>query len=95
MLSLILVVLALTVVPFGTVLFIGRVAVVIGVGAAVAIVEWVWAYSDNADPTSGSEWTGVALVAWTGLFALIGFGLWVAGATLGAATRQRANRGRI
>jgi hypothetical protein len=94
-LSLILIVLALTVVPFTTVLLIGRVAVVIGVGAALAIIEWAWAYSDSSDPASGSEWTGVALVAWTGLFALIGFSLWVAGATVGAAARQRVNRGRV
>ena len=95
MLSLILIVLALTVVPFAIVFLIGRVAVVIGVGAALAIVEWVWAYSDSSDPTSGSEWTGIALVAWTGFFALIAFSLWVAGATLGAVARQRANRGRV
>ena len=94
-LSLIPIVLASTVVPFATVLLIGRVAVVIGVGAAFALIQWVWAYSDSSDPTSASEWTGVALVALTGFYALIAFSLWFAGAPVGAAARQRANRGRI
>jgi hypothetical protein len=81
-------------VPFALVLLMGRPAVVIGIGAALAVVEWLWAYADNSDPASGSEWTGAALVAWTGMFALIGFSLWVAGAVLGGATRQRT-RGRM
>ena len=58
-------------------------------GAALAAIEWVWAYSDSSDPTS-EQWNGLTLVVWTGLIALIGFSLWVAGAMVGAATRQRA-----
>ena len=89
----ILIVLALTAVPFASVLLVGRPALIIGVGAALAVTEWVWAYSDSSDVASGSEWTGFPLVAFTGFFALIGFSLWVAGAIVGAAVRQRAVRG--
>ena len=52
-------------------------------GAALAAIEWVWAYSDSSDPTS-EQWNGLTLVVWTGLIALIGFSLWVAGAMVGA-----------
>ena len=87
--SLILIVVAVVAVPFGAALLTGRTPWVIAVGAALAIVEWVVAYSDASDPASGSEWSGAGLVAFTGIFALLGLGVWTLGAVVGGLVRRR------
>lgn len=83
-------------VPFATVLLTGRPAIVVGVGAALAVIEWVWAYLDSRDPPPGSETTpwGLTLVS-TSSSALIGLGCWIAGSITGAFARHGAMRGRI